>query len=199
MVESLDRISRQEILLSLELFVKIIRLGIILVTLQDGKVFTQSLDIGDLIVSLTILSRANEESELKSKRLRDAWARERAKATSEPLTAWCPKWLELKAGTFQKVDARVSIVQSIYKDAVSGLGILAIAKCLNDRKTPIFGRSNRGWYPSYVGKILNNRAVLGEFQPRTTHNGKRVAVGEPIENYFPRIIDDELFYRGAAE
>jgi DNA invertase Pin-like site-specific DNA recombinase len=195
LVESLDRISRQEILLSLELFVKIIRLGIILVTLQDGKVFTQSLDIGDLIVSLTILSRANEESELKSKRLRDAWARERAKVATEPLTAWCPRWLELKGGTFQELHNRVAAVQSIYKNAVSGDGILTIARRLNETKTPVFGRSNRGWHPSYIAKILSNRAVLGEFQPHTTDNGKRVAVGVPIKNYFPQIIDDELFYR----
>jgi DNA invertase Pin-like site-specific DNA recombinase len=195
LVESLDRISRQEILLSLELFVKIIRLGIILVTLQDEKVFTPNMDVGDLIVSLTILSRANEESELKSKRLRDAWARERAKATSEPLTAWCPGWLELKDGTFERLDKRVTTVRTIYKDAVSGLGILAIARHLNERKTPVFGKSNRGWHPSYIAKILSNRAVLGEFQPFTTHKGTRVAVGEPIKDYFPRIIDDELFYR----
>jgi Recombinase/Recombinase zinc beta ribbon domain len=80
-------------------------------------------------------------------------------------------------------------------DAASGLGILAIARRLNERKVPAIGRSDRGWYPSYIAKILSSRAVLGEFQPYTKDNDKRVPAGEPINNYFPRIIDDELFYR----
>jgi hypothetical protein len=56
------------------------------------------------------------------------------------------------------------------------------------------GQSN-GWHPSYVAKILNSRAVIGEYQPCKIVNGKRQPVGDPIKNYFPRIIDDDLFYR----
>ena len=48
---------------------------------------------------------------------------------------------------------------------------------------------------SYIAKILANRAALGEFQPHIRVEGKRTPDGEPIEGYFPAIIDDELFYR----
>jgi hypothetical protein len=51
-----------------------------------------------------------------------------------------------------------------------------------------------GWHTSSIAKILCNRAVLGEFQPHRIGNGRRIPVGEPEVDYFPRIIDDQLFY-----
>ena len=45
--------------------------------------------------------------------------------------------------------------------------------------------------------MLKNRAVLGEFQPCEMIEGKRVSEGDPIKGYFPRIIENELFYRVA--
>ena len=63
LVESLDRLSRDEILIALSQLTEIINLGITVVTLQDGRVFDRESikDLGNLIVSLTIMSRANEE------------------------------------------------------------------------------------------------------------------------------------------
>ena len=52
-----------------------------------------------------------------------------------------------------------------------------------------------GWRNSYINKILRNRAVLGEYQPYTKIDGKRQPVGEPVKDYFPRIVSDDLFYR----
>ncbi len=49
-------------------------------------------------------------------------------------------------------------------------------------------RHPKGWHPSYVKRILENRAVLGEFQPGRKNvetNGKRIADGEVITNLFP--------------
>ena len=47
-------------------------------------------------------------------------------------------------------------------------------------------------------RILNNPAVIGEFQPHKIVDGKRKPDGEPIKGYFPAIIDEELFYRAQA-
>lgn len=65
---------------------------------------------------------------------------------------------------------------------------------MNAEKVPAFWKSH-GWYTSSISKILNNRAVLGQFQPCETIAGKRKAVGDVIPNYYPAIIDEDLFYR----
>jgi len=59
----------------------------------------------------------------------------------------------------------------------------------NKRKTA------EGWRESYVKKILKNRAVIGEFQPHKLLNGKRQPIGEPILDYYPSIVDTDIFYR----
>src|ERR1017187_6470148 len=70
-------------------------------------------------------------------------------------------------------------------------------RLINQEGIPHFGSSD-GWHNSYVAKILNNRAVLGEFQPHRLVNGKRIAEGESIKNYFPLIVDEKLFYRSQS-
>jgi DNA invertase Pin-like site-specific DNA recombinase len=97
LVESLDRLSRQELLAAQSLFLGIVQAGINLVTLADGRVYRAGTnDLGDLIISLVIMSRAHEESQTKSLRLSAAWKNKRADALArEPMTKWCPGWLEL--------------------------------------------------------------------------------------------------------
>jgi DNA invertase Pin-like site-specific DNA recombinase len=80
-VESLDRLSRQEITKSLSLFLDITKAGINLVTLQDQRLYRAGqAQLDDLIVSLVIMSRAHEESALKSQRVGAAWSNKRAHA-----------------------------------------------------------------------------------------------------------------------
>jgi hypothetical protein len=61
----------------------------------------------------------------------------------------------------------------------------------------VFGRGN-GWSQSYIRLILKNATVIGQYQPmRNIHkNGKseRVPDGDPIDNYFPPVIEPALFY-----
>src|SRR4029077_4808988 len=77
-VESLDRLSRQQVLAAQSLFLSIIQAGINLVTLMDGKVYRAgTVDLADLITSLVIMSRAHEESLTKSRRIAAAWKNKR--------------------------------------------------------------------------------------------------------------------------
>jgi DNA invertase Pin-like site-specific DNA recombinase len=68
LVESLDRISREEILEAQTLFLRIIRAGIRLATLQDGRIYSSdsTTQLPDLIHSLLSMSLAHEESEKKA-------------------------------------------------------------------------------------------------------------------------------------
>lgn len=197
-VESLDRLSREQVLIAQSLFLNIIQAGIHLVTLTDGRVYRAgTTDLGDLIISLVIMSRAHEESQTKSHRISAAWKNKRAQAiTKTPMTKWCPGWLALSPdrGAYVPNPERVEIVRQIFRDTADGLGMYSVASRLNKAKVPTFGGPN-GWHQSYVAKILANRSVLGEFQPHVRREGKRVVDGEPVRDYFPSIIDEDLFYR----
>jgi DNA invertase Pin-like site-specific DNA recombinase len=198
LVESLDRLTRQQLLKANSLFLSIIQAGINLVTLADGRVYPAGTnDLGDLILSLVIMSRAHEESQIKSHRISAAWKNKRAKAlTQVPMTKWCPAWLKLADDRthYVQIPERVEVVRGIFQDAASGMGIYSIATRLNRASVPTFD-SPTGWHTSYIAKILGNRAVLGEFQPHIRENSKRVPIGEPSRDYYPAIVDEELFYR----
>ena len=128
-----------------------------------------------------------------------AWANKRANAKSRPLTSICPAWLTLSKDKtrYEVIAKRAQIVRSIFEDSAAGMGNYSITRRLNQSRVPHFGRS-RGWCTSYVSNITINRSVLGEFQPHQIVNGKRVPVGSTIPNYFPAIVDEDLFYRVQA-
>lgn len=87
---------------------------------------------------------------------------------------------------------RVEIVQAVYTEALAGKGSYQIARAMNQVGIPPFGDGN-GWHESFISKLLTNKAVLGEFQPHRLVQGRRQPEGEPIRNYYPRIISDEHF------
>jgi hypothetical protein len=110
------------------------------------------------------------------------------------LTALCPAWLKLAPDrkSFIPIPDRVEIVRRIFSDSISGIGSGVIASRLNQSANPPFGKAD-GWHVSSVKKILDNRSVLGEFQPHRMLNGDRIIAGDVIQDYFPRIISDDTF------
>ncbi len=107
LVESLDRLSRDRVLLAQSLFLRIVEAGITIVTLIDDRGYSaESLNRSpmDLIVSLVGMMRANKESVTKSARLRAVWARKRAELGTTPATGRCPGWLRLDKGTGRFVE-----------------------------------------------------------------------------------------------
>jgi DNA invertase Pin-like site-specific DNA recombinase len=197
-VESLDRLSREQVLTAHSLFLNIIQAGINLVTLTDGRVYRAGMtDLGDLIISLVIMSRAHEESQIKSQRIAAAWKNKRLQAANrKPMTKWCPAWLTLlpDRGGYVPIPERVNVGQQIFEDTAAGIGVYSVANRLNKANVATFGGPN-GWHQSYVAKILDDRAVLGEFQPRVLKGNRLLAEGEPIKGYFPAIIAEGLFHQ----
>ncbi|MEM9277780.1 MAG: recombinase family protein [Pseudomonadota bacterium] len=200
LVESLDRLSRQETFKSLKLFLEILDLGVNIATLSDGFVFkSDNVNEMQLMMSILIMSRAHEESQIKkSHRIGAAWANKR-KDGSVKLTKTCPAWLELNEDrkSFTVLRDKSKIVKRIFQLAADGYGNSRIAKRFNTEGVPTLGRS-KGWYTSTIDKTLKNRAVLGEFQPHKLVDRKRVPEGDPIPGYFPKIIDETLFYEVEA-
>jgi DNA invertase Pin-like site-specific DNA recombinase len=198
LVESLDRLSREEVLSAQALFLTIIRAGIHLVTLIDGQVYrANTTGLKELLYSLVSMSRSHEESQVKSVRLSGAWKNKRSEAVAhKPMTKWCPAWLEISPDRsgYVAIPERVALVQRMFEDSALGIGMFSITRRLNDAKVPTFNNSN-GWHQSYIAKILANRAVLGEFQPHMRTGKRRTPQGERIQGYFPAVVAEELFYR----
>ena len=197
LVESFDRLNRQTPLDALVPFTAMMNAGLTVITLIDGQVFTKESLSADggirLLMSLLVMVRAHEESATKSKRLSAAWDRKRRMAASTKLTRVCPGWLRLSADrqVFDVIEERAEVVRRIFKETAQGIGKATIASRLNAASEPAF-RGRNGWHPSAVQKIIASNAVLGEYQPHTTMQGKRRPQGDPVPNYFPPIIDPSL-------
>lgn len=207
-IESLDRLSRQDIGSQLRLFLEILEHGINIVTLMDGAVHSAEKlkdAPNEIMFALGTMIRANQESEIKSKRVGEAWANKRRTAAERPLTRIAPAWLKLEKGKFVLIEDRGAVVREIFEGCLAGLGRRATAKKLNARGEPVWGSKAKNksglWNDSYIAKILANRAVLGEYQPHTKKGGKRFVSGPPLVGYYPTVISEQIFYacQGKAE
>jgi DNA invertase Pin-like site-specific DNA recombinase len=204
-VESLDRLSRAQPTKAVAIFLEIVNAGVTIVTLTDGHVYRpNNTEFMDLMWSVMIMTRAHEESATKIKRIRAAWVEKRKKASEKRMTVTCPSWLRPSRDgrTFEVIPERVAVVRSIFEDAAASIGTHAITTRLNRNGIKPFnrprGNARPGWQRSYVGRILANRAVLGEMQPHVLVDGRRVPEGPAKVGYYPPIIDEGLFYRVQA-
>lgn len=207
LVESLDRLSRQQVDEALELFLSIIRRGVTIVTLQDDQVYSRERIKEDkgisLIISITYMMRAHEESHTKSKRVKEAWDDKRSRKNI--ITSISPSWLTLKPeikalpGKLRVAspDAwivdldRVETIKQIFEWAVNGVGTPTIATRLHSAGIDTLGEGKTKadtWGPAHVMALLKNKAVIGTFTPKK-------AVAEPINDYFPVIIKPEIFHK----
>lgn len=196
LVESLDRLSRTEIRLALTQFLNLISAGITVVTLSDGKEFSETqCELPDLMYSLMVMSRAHEESATKSRRLTEAWKAKRARIADRPLTRRMPAWCRLEGNQVVVVQEKAEAVRTLYRWVLDGMGLTAIVRRANRELSPL-GRVDY-YFRSYVHKLLTNRAVLGEFQPhRITYAGgkkRREPVGEAVQGYYPPIVEPDTF------
>jgi hypothetical protein len=108
-------------------------------------------------------------------------------------------------GEFAAIPEREQIVKDIFRLRLEGKGQIATAQWLNERRAvdpryEVWARGKsapRFWTPVYVGRVIKNRAVLGEWQPNKQARGVKepTPVGEAIGGYYPVIIDPATFAR----
>ncbi len=205
LVESLDRISRDSILEAQNIFTQIITAGITIVTLADRRAYSAEAVRGNpflLIEAIVILIRANDESETKSKRLKEAWHGKRLKIAERALTSKAPAWLEFDKlnNHFRVIPERADIVKRIFKEHLAGKGCPIIAKELRDEGIPTWGQGGRTasiWRETYIRKILKSPAVIGTLVPHKMDHSegrKRIPL-EEVERYYPAVITQEEFLR----
>lgn len=187
LVESLDRITRSEITSAVTLFLRIISTGLTVVTLTDGQIYDSqgvNADPAKIIISVTILMRAHEESATKSKRLSAAWEQKRRNAsTDRPLSKNGPSWLIRSGGKWDIIEDRASVIRRIFSLMSEGAGVHAIARRLTQEGHPT-PRGKGHWTDPTVKSILNRRSVLGDLV---------VKGGKIIEGYYPQIVPPSLW------
>lgn len=225
-IEQFDRLSRADVRTALTLFLSLTTAGIKIVTLSDKRVWDDSSKGGDelaLITALVYMARAHDESDSKSKRLAEVWGQKKKNAAQQILTSECPRWLRLNADRtkFEVQEKIVESIRRVFDMRINGHGAVAIVARANRENWPVPGKPptrragelveefkdrkarspESSWHLSLIGRLLKNRALLGEYQPRSVDpagSSRRIAVGEPVRDYYPAVLDETTFLRAQA-
>ncbi len=202
LIESFDRLSRENETVAVNLLTSITLAGIKVVTLTDNYEYDDKSDAMDLMRAILVMSRAHEENKARGKKLAAAWAakKKRARETGEILSRRGPAWTEFNETTkrFDVIEDRSKVIQRIFREATEGMGGTAIAARLNSDGVAPFLEGSDGWHAGYILTILKSRSVMGFYQPTLWSKtvGERAVRqhdGDDIPNYYPRVISDELF------
>lgn len=207
LVESFDRLSRENETVAINLLTGITLAGVRVVTLVDGHVYDDKSDAMDLLRAIIVMSRAHEENKARGLKLAAAWAdkKQRARVTGEILTRRGPAWTEFNESkkSFDLVPERATVIRRIFAECLDGLGAGVIASRLNDDGVSTFVGHSKGWHTGYVMTILKSRSVMGFYQPTLWSKtaGERAVRdhdGEDIPNYYPVVIERDVFNRAQA-
>lgn len=188
-VESLDRLSRAEVLDALAQLTLIINAGISVVTASDEKVYSRdSLKANpmDLLQSLLIMWRAYEESATKSKRVKDAIRRQCLgwqAGTYRGLIRYgnTPSWLRVVDGKWELHEERAAVTRTAISMYLQGLGTSHICTHLHQQGLKMSGQAP---HTGFLRRLLLNPALRGD---------KVMEVdGEQFElrGYYPALVDE---------
>ena len=218
-IHKLDRLSRLEPRVTQRWMEDLCDKGIRIATVDGERIFDEAylkgptalMGIMEIVMNATV---SHKESEKKSELVADAWRRkQQLTRQGKVLSAKPPAWLRVVGERIDKdqdyrryelIPERVAVLKQIYEWAADGIGYWGIAKRLNEKGVPSWGKArstttNKGWGWSYVGILLKHPAIDGEYHPAgMTESGKRKKTGERIENVFPRAVDADLVARARA-
>lgn len=199
-VENIDRLSREGVFTTLrEIFFTLFDYGVTIQTLSPEQAFDRkTVETGEAFLLIAQIIRARDESERKSQRGQQNWKQKKKRAHDDGciLTAKCPAWLRVVTDSkdgqrrFQILPGAKQTIRKMFDLKLSGVGVRGMVKPLN--ASAKWSRPN-GFHASYIRKILVNRAVIGEHQPCKNVDGTFVPDGDPIQDYFPKIVDPAVF------
>jgi hypothetical protein len=200
MLEALDRFSRMPPSVSVTQFTDLVKRGVSVVTLSPEQTITAE-NVNDMATWLPIniaLQIAWEQSREKRRRIGAAChAKQERARTGKPQSFRCPSWLDYTDGKFSVKPEGRRAVQYVFRRTVEGCGLSQLLRELNGKFKSLgySGHFNRCW----VSKVLNDRAVIGEYQPHRFDDAqRRVPEGKPIENYYPAVIPLDLWHRAQS-
>lgn len=212
-VESLDRLSRQDPLTAMSQFSEMLTYGIELHTLFDRQIYTKETvgnNMGLLFLSIGSMIRAYDESQTKSRRLTSVWAKKKQNP-NKIITSQVPYWIDVlkdaqgRPKEFKLYEPMARVIRHIFHLSLdNNQGAYSIVRMLNDDRSMPQPRTNKrntdkGWSESYVKSLFRNEAVYGAYQPHKRVNGKRVPDGPLLLDYYPKVISEEEFYLNRAK
>ncbi|MFM8270916.1 MAG: recombinase family protein [Gemmata sp.] len=203
-VENLDRLSREDTVAAVNLFSGILLAGVRIVQLDPESVYTDKSDSMDVMRAVLEMSRGHSESANKSRRMTEVWAEKRKKAreAGAVMSRSCPAWLRVEgtgAGAKYAIIPRAAeTIRRVFRLTIDGHGARSIVKIFNSENVPPISRQQ--WGTSYIRALLRSRATFGEYTPRTRRSDSqpRKAVGSPIADYYPAVIDADTYYAAQA-
>lgn len=193
-VEQIDRLSRQSIDDAYQVFRKILKANVNVITLMDKKIYTKDSlnDLMSIMYSSMLMAQANEESAKKSERILksfDKKADDLNNGKNIQYVGMLPGWVENKGSKKQTkfvVNEKVKTVKKIFQMYIENISMGDIARIFNEKNIPQIARNRyknftNSWSSAKVNHILKNRCVLGELIIKKT--------GEVYKNYYPAVID----------
>ena len=204
--EHIDRITREPIFYAFQTVESILKSGIKIVTLNDGKCYSKvTINQIDMICLMLTLFQSHEESVKKQSRLRESWNNKRKEILSgkNAKLSQIPHWLKKSNDGNIVVDEEKSntIIRIFDMFVNQKIGTNGIHRILNKSNVPIISnkKSSKYWHKSYITKILKNKSVTGytEFYELNvdpeTNKKKRVLINDSLTRIYPQIISDEMF------
>jgi DNA invertase Pin-like site-specific DNA recombinase len=186
---NLDRLTREHIRPAYALFNEILDAGVHIVQLNPERVFrcdsTESEAMMDVFMAVYELSRANSESTIKSKRIKDNWQKVRqeiqeGKTLTLP-TGKIPFWIN-KVNDGYKLNGKEDAVKLMFQLAKTGYGAQKVCYMVNTKFDLNLSRP-------YVRTLLRSPVVRGYWVPKDKSKKQQ---GEPLKIY-PAAVDDNLF------
>ncbi|RPF10733.1 recombinase-like zinc beta ribbon protein [Vibrio crassostreae] len=197
-VSRLARMGQKE---SLEFLFWIMNQGVSIAFAQTNTILKaqDEIDVMTMQQLSMLFEMSRSESAIKALRINNAFKlrldriREGSHFKTNNLSAWLKPNKQTK--TYHVSDYDIETIQTAFNKRLQGSSVGDLHKWLVADRKP-FGKM-KGWTVNYVGKLLRMRQVLGEYQPVSIYqeNGttKRKPNGDPVLDYFPRIITNELF------
>ncbi|MEA2117927.1 recombinase family protein [Halovibrio sp. HP20-50] len=195
-IESIDRISRQQMDETATQLYEILKKGINIYTTADERLYSikdKKKDLENYMMIGLIAKRANEESEMKSRRRKSAWRRAK-RAVKEDNKIFntsnnTPYGLRVVDGKFEIVEEEAKEIRDIF-DRLKYQGVLTTIREVNKY-------SKRKWANRTVHMMLESKYVIGVYRSQRRENGKKV-FEENIEGYYPEIISAKDYYEAVG-
>jgi DNA invertase Pin-like site-specific DNA recombinase len=191
-VEAWDRLGRLRPDKQTDLIAELLRTGVRIGICRLDDIFKEE-DFGThkWTTLAVFIQLAYQESKQKAERISASWQKRRERARDEGalMTRRLPAWLEEVKGRTAPIPEHVAALRRIFSLSADGYGRTRIIRTLEAEGVQPFGDS-QNWTRPYVNKLLNDRRVLGEYQPRLTDD---TPDGPVIHGYYPQVISDEEY------
>ncbi|MCJ2189030.1 recombinase family protein [Novosphingobium beihaiensis] len=192
-IENIDRLSRQEPIIGLNLINGLVASGITLVESESGQSYTQE-SVRDnwqtLITPFLRAGLAYDEARTKGRRVAEAFQGtiDRGFVTKDGLAdlRFVPSWIGRDGADYMVIEERAAIVRRIFERCLAGYGLRSICEELNaDLANTRWQKGD--WTQANIRDILRGRGALGEFcrhsesaEGRKQRTGNWVRVCDPV-------------------